>query len=111
MSEKVKEQVATEEKVEIKKEEKESLRFELDDKQAEILRQHARALNSYYSGIGAQFCELMENVKQVETIRNNINQLQEDIAKELNMPRGDRINWTLDEKFVDNIIFMTLFFQ
>lgn len=98
MTEEVKENVDTEEQVEIKKE---NLRFELDDKQAGILRQHASALNSYYSGIGAQFCELMENVKQVETIRKNISQLQEDIAKELSLPRADRINWNLDEKFVE----------
>jgi len=100
--EEVKEEIQTEEDVQIKQEEKKKFpRFELTDQQAGILQQQARALNSYYSGIGAQFCELLENVKQVESLRKNIVQLQEDIAKELNIPRAGRINWNLDGKFVE----------
>lgn len=104
MTEELIDKVKTEETVEIKQEEQEKrvpLRFELTDQHTDILRQHASALNSYYSGIGAQLCELIDNVKQVEAIRNNINQLQEDIAKELSIPRADRINWNLDKKFVE----------
>jgi len=100
MPDEVKEVVESEEKVEIEQQEQ-PIQFLLSDKQAEILRQHASALNSYYAGIGAQFCEIMENIKQTGAIRENINQLQEDIAKELGMPRADRINWDLDRKIVE----------
>lgn len=100
MSKKTKENIETQENIQV---ETENTKFNLSDKQVNILRQHANALNSYYAGIGAQYCELMDNVKQVESIRSSISQLQEDIAKELNLPRADRISWNLDSKTVEII--------
>ena len=75
--------------------------YDLSEKHAELLKNQAGLLNSYYAGIGAQFCELMENMEQAKALRNNIRQLQEDIAKEMGLPRANRINWKLYENKVE----------
>lgn len=76
-------------------------RFTLTEDHVEVLRKHAVALQSYHSVVGQQFCELMKNVEQAKTIEHNINTIQEDIAKELGVPRSDRLIWDLNNNYVE----------
>ena len=80
--------------------EKQEQVYHLTDEQVRILDQNANMLRNYQAIIGAQFCEILKNVAQATALEKNIESLQNDIAKELKLPRADRINWNLPEKIV-----------
>jgi hypothetical protein len=75
--------------------------FNLTDEQVSILDQNAQALRSYHAVIGEQFCELMKSFSQAASLEKNIESLQNEIAKELKLPRAGRINWNLLSKTVE----------
>jgi len=81
----------------------ETTQYPLNETQVEILNHHAFALQNFYVLIGQQFCELMNNVSQTKEIEKNINDLQEDIAKELGLPRANKLAWNLSKKYVEVI--------
>lgn len=77
--------------------------YELTDEHVEILSSYTKSLRSYYAGIGAQLCELLKNVDQAHSIEKTLESIQEDIAKEIKLPRSNRLNWNLDKKQVEVI--------
>ncbi|MFW5794974.1 MAG: hypothetical protein ACOCV1_05780 [Bacillota bacterium] len=75
--------------------------YDLSDEQCDLLNQHANMLRSYQVTIGAQFCEILNNVQQANQIEENIKTIQNDISEELNIPRAKRINWNLTDKKIE----------
>lgn len=75
--------------------------FDLTDDHVKILNQHAMNLRAFHAAIGSQLCEIMKNVQSAVQIEENITQIQEDIAKELGVPRANRLNWDLNQKKVE----------
>ncbi len=82
---------------------KEGMRFELTDNHAEVLIQHASSLQGFYAMIGQQTCELLKGINQASSIEKTIDELQNDIARELKVPRANRISWNLAKKYVEVI--------
>jgi len=75
--------------------------FKLKDEHVEILGQHASALQNYYAMIGQQVCEVIKHVEQASSIEKAIEELQNDIAKELKVPRANRLAWNLGKKILE----------
>jgi len=77
--------------------------FQLADEHVEILGQHGIALQNFYAMIGQQLCEILKNVNQASSIEQTIEELQNDIAKELKVPRANRLSWNLAQKTLEVI--------
>jgi hypothetical protein len=75
--------------------------YKLSDEHVVILSRHVSTLQNYYNLIGSQFCEIMKNVNQAHIVEGNIEQLQSDISKELELPDAKRLNWNLAKKIVE----------
>lgn len=77
--------------------------FELSEEQAKKLENYAMNLRAYHALIGSKMCEIQRNMKQANEFEDEFNQVQEEIAKELKIPRGERITWNLKDKKVEII--------
>lgn len=75
--------------------------FDLEDKHVELLSRYSYSLKSYYISVGSQLCKLLQNVDQAQSLEKTLETLQDDISKELKLPRGERLNWLLEEKKVE----------
>lgn len=78
-----------------------SQRWTLTEEQKEALQQQVNILQNFYMHIGSTFCDLMESMSTVKSIRKNLEELQEDITKDLGVPRADRLNWNLKTGYVE----------
>lgn len=77
--------------------------YKLSDEHVVVLSRHVNTLQTYYNLIGSQLCEMMKNVSQAHIVEGNIEQLQGDISRELNLPEAKRLNWNLAKKIVEII--------
>lgn len=76
----------------------ENLEFELNDEHIKKLEKYSETLNYYYRAIGKMNVQLQQMIKRTDNIEQDMNKLQEDICKELKIPRADKLLWDLNNK-------------
>lgn len=84
----------------------ENEKFNIKPSDAKILHGMVTNLQSLYAVVGMRFVELTKNTNQCQELQRSIEQLQEDIAKEFNIPRNARMNWNIadcDNAYIETI--------
>ena len=79
----------------------EPIRIPLEDRHVEMLEQQFDILQSYYVNLGSALCDILEQFESAKALRRNIAALQEDICRELRVPRAERILWRLNRKCLE----------